>query len=68
MLSPVPVILHNNRDIEYILDVIKYKKSTIASLKSVLDHFKIENELAKHLNSSSNYGELGMEALYETVS
>ena len=58
---------YDNADMEYILKVMKYKKSTIASLKSVVDYFEIENGLVKHLNSSSKYGELNMEALYESV-
>ncbi|SHJ86468.1 hypothetical protein SAMN02745751_03575 [Dethiosulfatibacter aminovorans DSM 17477] len=58
---------YSYKDMENILGVIKYKKRTIASLRNVLDYLGIENDLARHLNSSSKYGELNMEELYETV-
>ena len=40
---------------QYILSRMKYKKSTIAFLSSVLNHFKVKNTLGSHLSPLSDY-------------
>lgn len=47
-----------------IIKVIGYKKSTIASLKNVLDFFNRENTMGMYLNGLSKYNSLNMEAMY----
>ena len=55
---------YNNSQIKYILSKKKYKVSTIAFLKNILDYFKVENNLSNYLSSLSNYKILSMEELY----
>lgn len=50
-----------------ILKEIGYKKSTLASLKSVLDSFSIKNTIDNYLNGTSKYDILKMEELDETT-
>ena len=40
---------------QYILSRMKYKKSTIAFLSSVLNHFKVKNTLGSYLSPLSDY-------------
>ena len=46
---------------------ISFKKSTIASLKNVLDFFNVENNIKTHLNGTTKYDAINMEELYETT-
>lgn len=46
---------YNDLDTKYILDNIKYKKRTIASIKYILDHYNIDNSLSLYLKTISNY-------------
>lgn len=48
-----------------ILRKIKYKKSTIAFLKEILDYFNVKNNLSKYLSSLSKYNYKNMEDIYE---
>jgi len=50
-----------------ILKEIGYKKSTLASLKSILDSFSIKNTIDYYLNGTSKYDMLKMEELDETT-
>ena len=50
---------------QYVLSHLKYKKSTIAFLTSVLNYMKVQNTLGRHLSSMSDYKIPNVEALYE---
>ena len=39
----------------YVLEHMKYKKSTIAFMKKVLDMYKVENSLQQYLSYASSY-------------
>lgn len=47
--------------IDEILREIRYKKKTVASLKTVLDHFNVPNRLESYLNTSSDYMTIPLE-------
>lgn len=51
----------------YVLKNRKYKKSTIAFLKSFLNYFKVENTLNQFLSSLSSYAIPDIEEFYESV-
>lgn len=51
----------------YVLNHIKYKKSTIAFLEAFLNHLKVENTLGQFLSSMSLYKYPPMKELYETA-
>lgn len=59
---------YSNTRLEKILKVIKFKKSTLASLKNTLDFFEIENNVGVYLNKTSKYKTFNMEVLHETAS
>lgn len=59
---------YNDRCLENLLETISYKKSTLASLKSSLDYFEIENTVSQYLRETSNYKMIRMEELYEVTS
>ncbi len=46
---------YDQKLMEMIMKDIGYKKSTLASLKKCLDHYKIENNLPNYLNATSKY-------------
>lgn len=52
---------------QHVLSHMKYKKSTIAFLNSVLNHLKVRNSLNKYLSPLSDYQIPNMEALYEVA-
>jgi hypothetical protein len=54
---------YNEKIVGKILINIKYKKSTLASLKNVLDYYDIDNNLEKYLNGTSRYNSIEMETL-----
>ena len=53
---------------EKVINVINYKKSTIAFLREILNYYKIENNLNMYLSSLSEYKYPKMEEIYETAS
>lgn len=59
------VALYNDQLLEKLLIAIGYKKSTLASLKNVLDYYKINHSIGKYLNGLSKYNSMRMEDLYE---
>lgn len=59
---------YNDRNLNQLINIIKYKKRTLASLKNVLDYYGIENKIDKYLNETSNYDAFNMEALNEVTS
>lgn len=59
---------YDEKAVERVLKTCSYKKSTIASLRKILDFFNLENDLQKYLNGTSKYNEINMEELYETTS
>lgn len=52
---------------QHVLTHIKYKKSTIAFLASILNHMEVPNTLERYLSSISEYKTPNMEALYESA-
>lgn len=46
---------YNNTAAVYVLEHMKYKKSTIAFMKKVLDMYKVENSLQQYLSYASDY-------------
>ena len=59
---------YNEKTLEKLLKTIGYKKSTLASLRNLLDDLKIENTVDQYLNGTSKYKALRLEDLYETAS
>lgn len=59
---------YDEKIINKILNSMNYKKSTIASLKNVLDYHGINNNLSKYLNGTSKYKALTLEELYDSTS
>ncbi|NCC80806.1 MAG: hypothetical protein EOM04_00835 [Clostridia bacterium] len=51
-----------------VLQSIRYKKSTIASLRNVLNFYNIENNLNQYLRGTSKYDALKMEDLHDFTS
>lgn len=58
---------YEEKILKKILKEIRYKKSTLASLKSILDSFTIKNSINDYLNGTSKYDVLKMEELDETT-
>ena len=46
---------YNDERAVYVLEHMKYKKSTIAFMKKILDMYKVENSLQKYLSYASRY-------------
>jgi hypothetical protein len=57
--------LYNDQSLEKLVRAIGYKKSTLASLRNVLDYYKINHSIGKYLNSVSKYKSMKMEDLNE---
>lgn len=57
----------NNDAVEFVLENRKYKKSTIAFLKSLLEEMGIKNNLSKYLSPLSTYSFPRLEELYGTA-
>ncbi len=54
---------YNEKTLEKLLKNIGYKKSTLASLKNLLEELKIENTVDQYLNGTSKYKALRLENL-----
>ena len=54
---------YNEKTLEKLLKTIGYKKSTLASLKHLLEYLKIENTVDQYLNGTSKYKALRLEEL-----
>ena len=59
---------YDNGILKKLMDKIGYKKSTLASLKNVLDFYNIENDISLYLNGTSKYNPLRMEELNDITS
>lgn len=59
---------YDKKVLDKLVRVIGYKKSTLASLKNVLDYYGTENEIDEYLNGTSKYNALRMEELNEIAS
>ncbi len=59
---------YDNETAEFVLSNMKYKKSTIASLRCFLDYFQIKNDLEKYLSKLSTYKTIDVRGLYESSS
>lgn len=55
------------KTVERVLHACTYKKRTIASLKTILDYFNIDNTLEQYLNGTSRYNEIDWVEFYETA-
>ncbi len=62
------VTYYDEKIIQKLVKTIGYKKSTLASLKNVLDFFKVENNVVHYLNGTSKYTAFRMEEVYEAAS
>ncbi len=60
------IALYSEKTLEKLIRTIGYKKSTLASLKNVLDYYKINHSVGRYLNAVSNYKSIRMEDLYES--
>jgi hypothetical protein len=54
-----------NEAADEVLGIMKYKKSTIAFLEMVLNHFGVNNTLSKYLSGTSRYSIPRVEGIYE---
>lgn len=61
-------VAYNEKTLQIILKQIGYKKSTLASLKNVLDYFKVNNSISNYLKATSTYSTIDMEELYDITS
>jgi hypothetical protein len=59
------VIFYSDQALREVHEKLKFKKSTIASLKNSLDYYRIENSLDTYLNETSKYGTISNEVLHE---
>lgn len=59
---------YNDFVLEKVLKELKYKKSTIAFLNSILDYYNIDNNIKKYLSAFSNYKIIKMGEIYEKAS
>lgn len=59
---------YDEQVINKVLNSMNYKKSTIASLKNVLDYYGVNNNISKYLNGTSKYKALTLEELYDSTS
>ncbi len=58
---------YDKRILQELLERIGYKKSTLASLKNMLDFFKVDNDIVQYLRGTSTYKALRMEELSDTA-
>ncbi len=59
---------YNEKSFNTVIKNIKYKKSTLASLKYLLDFYNIENNIQQHLRKTSKYKIIDLEKIYELAS
>lgn len=59
---------YNDKKMDVIIKEMKFKKSTLASLKNVLDYYCFTNNIKKYLNDLSTYKTINMGELDETTS
>jgi len=59
---------YNDIALQKILKQIRYKKSTLASLKNVLDYFNVSHIVSSYLRETSSYSAINMEDLNEVTS
>ncbi len=59
---------YDEQSFNTIIKHIKYKKSTLASLKHLLNYHKIENNIERHLRKTSKYKTIDLEKIYELAS
>lgn len=59
---------YHEKTLEKLVKTIGYKKSTLASLRNILDHFKVEHTVGNYLNGTSKYKSIKMEELYKSSS
>lgn len=58
---------YDDESMNKVIRATRYKKSTIASLRNILNYFKIEHTLDQHLRGTSKYKTFKMEDLYEVA-
>ncbi len=58
---------YNDEILEQVISSEKYKKSTLSFMQDILNFYKINNNLGKHLSSMSKYKHPKMEEIYEAA-
>ena len=58
---------YSDNEAIYVIEHMKYKKSTIAFLESFLNYLQVRNSLKRFLSSMSVYANPTMEEIYETA-
>lgn len=58
---------YNNEVANKVIEALNYKKRTVAFMRDVLDYYKVENDLSKHLSCYSEYKYPKMVGIYESA-
>lgn len=56
---------YTDRTFEEVFSNVSYKKSTISFLREILNYYKVDNDLDKHLSSLSNYKHPSVKEIYQ---
>lgn len=56
--------IYSDKETEYVIENIKYKKSTIAFLRAFLNHLNVKNSLDRYLSVLSSYDYPSVEEIY----
>ena len=56
---------YTDRTFEEVISNVSYKKSTISFLREILNYYKVDNDLDKHLSSLSNYKHPSVKEIYK---
>jgi len=59
------ILNYSDKGLKDVQAELKFKKSTLASLKNILEYSRIKNSLDIYLNKTSKYGTISNEVLYE---
>ena len=59
---------YDERAVIRVIKSIRFKKSTLSSLRNTLDYYNLENNIDRYLNGTSKYNAINIEALYESGS
>lgn len=58
---------YEEKTVERIIETVGYKKSTLASLRNVLDFFNVENSIDQYLKGISKYKAIDMKGMYDAA-
>ena len=62
------ILYYDEKTLKRVIDKIGYKKSTLASLKNVLDYYDITNSVDEYLSGTSKYEAIKLEEWNESTS